>query len=127
LGLGAAAQGLVGPSDGERDYVFALSTANRFLSAWQTRGEEAGLRLSSARLKRRFSEEGLRSWISGLSNPHNQAFEVGAGRLLLDGRYAFPVRLYTYYTDERLADRSAPRQVIVARGTPETWLVDELP
>src|SRR5437868_13378646 len=69
----------------DQDYVLALAAADRFLCAWRLRDQDAGLALVSDRLKRRRGEKELRSYLSGLSNPHHAAFEVSAGRRLKDG------------------------------------------
>ena len=63
----------------DEDYVLALSTANKFLSAWQTRDQAAGLSLLSSSLRSRDSEDELRLYISGLSNPYHASFELGPG------------------------------------------------
>ncbi len=110
------------------DYVLALSTANRFLCAWQMRGQEEGLALLSSRLKSKYSEDDLRFYISGISNPHHAAFEVGPGKCLPDGRYVFEVRFYQHYTSEKESfPRPEPMKIVLVQTGPEDWLVDELP
>jgi hypothetical protein len=112
----------------DQDYVLALSAANRFLYAWQMRDQESGLSLVSQRLKRAKSEEELRTYISGVSNPHHQAFEIGPGQRLKDGRFTFQVRLYEHYTAEKWkGQRPRPGRIVLVRLGPEEWRVDELP
>lgn len=112
----------------DQDYVLALTTANQFLYAWATRNQYDGLALLSPRLKAKFPEEYLRSYISGLSNPHHQAFEVGRGKRLPSGGFAFPVAMYEHYTGQKeTVGPPKPLTIVVIRAGPESWLVDELP
>ena len=111
-----------------QDYILALSGANRFLCAWQWRDQDAGLKLLSPTLRKKHSEYDLRMWISGVSNPHHQAFEIQSGRRLSVGRYLFPVRLYLHQTDQ-LEKQIVPRmsRIVMVKDGLEQWLVDELP
>ncbi len=111
-----------------QDYVLALSTANRFLCAWLMREQEDGLALLSTGLKTKIAEEDLRSCISGLSNPHHEAFEVGPGEQFADGRFAYQVRFYEHYTDKNESfERPKASKIVVVHAGREEWLVDELP
>lgn len=112
----------------DQDYVLALATVNRFLCAWQMRRQEEGLAMLSRRLKQSFTEEELRMYISGISNPHHAGFDVGRGKRLADGHFAFPVRFYEHYTAEKETFKrpKALRFVVVQTG-PEEWRVEELP
>lgn len=114
----------------DRDYILALGAANRFLAAWQSRSQEAGLGLVSPRLRREAGEERLRRYLSGLSNPFNAAYEIGSGSRLPDGRYAFDVRLFVYERGQLIERRQPPprpsRIVLVQIGA-EDWLIDEFP
>ncbi len=112
----------------DQNYVLALSAANRFLFAWQTRDQTRGLALLSPGIRHRRTEEDLQTSISGMSNPHHEAYEVTSGKRLSDGRYAFEVRLYVHYTAEwwRAPGPKLSRIVLTKKG-PEEWLVDELP
>jgi disulfide oxidoreductase YuzD len=112
----------------DQDYVLALHTVNRFLCAWTMRSQEEGLQLLSPSLKRRFSEENLRMYIAGISNPHHTAFEVGRGRRLDTKHYAFGVTLYEHYTGQKWSRKKpGPLKLVVVQISPEEWLVDELP
>ncbi|MDA2931462.1 hypothetical protein MYX84_16205 [Acidobacteria bacterium AH-259-O06] len=114
----------------DQDYVLALSTANKFLSAWQTRDQAAGLSLLSPSLRSRDSEDELRLYISGLSNPYHASFEIGPGEQLPDGRFAFEVRLYEHYRGQRIQERRlrpTPSRIVLIQIGPEDWLVDQLP
>ena len=112
----------------DQDYVRALSAANQFLFAWETRNQYDGLALLSSKLKNKYPEEYLRSYISGVENPHHQAFEIGRGKRLAAGRFSFPVVLYEHYTGQKetVAHPQALTIVLTQAGS-ENWLVDELP
>jgi len=113
----------------DTDYILALSVANRFLSAWQNRDQDVGIAVLSNHLLQSRSEEGWRMAISGISNPHHQAYEITNGRRLRDGRFAFTIRLYNHYTGfkERAKSRGTPSTIILVKTGKEQWRVDELP
>jgi hypothetical protein len=112
-------------------YVQALQTVNEFLHAWLNRDADTRLRLMSAPLlkpPRGIDTEtytsALRMFMTGLSNPHHQAFEIGVGRSR-GGRYVFPIVLYEYYSGEPTAFRVVTTLEAVREG--ETWKVAHLP
>ena len=106
----------------------ALSAANQFLYAWATRNQYDGLALLSPKLKDKYPEEYLRSYISGVENPHHQAFEIGRGKRLAPGRVSFSVALYEHYTGQK-ENIGQPKTltIVLIQSGPENWLVDELP
>jgi hypothetical protein len=112
-------------------YCQALRVADSFLTAWLNRDSDAGLALMSdallgragGRAKERESE--LRQCMTGLSNPHHQAFEIGGGSRLGADRYAFPVRLLELYLGE--ASGSAYRDTLEVVQQGSDWQVDRLP
>lgn len=111
-----------------QDYVLALTAADQFLNAWATRNQDDGMALLSPRLKNKFPEDYLRFYISGISNPHHQAFEIGRGKQLPSGGFSFPVTMYEHYTGHK--ESSGPEKsltIVVIQSGPENWLVDELP
>jgi len=111
-----------------QDYVLALSTANHFLYAWATRNEADGLDMLSPKLKNKFPEEYLRSYISGVENPHHQAFEIGRGQRMPSGAFSFPVAMFEHYTGQKETnEHPKPLRIVVIQSGPESWLVDELP
>lgn len=127
IGAGTAGAAQSARSRGS-DYVLALSAADRFLGAWQWRDQEKGLSLLSPRLRKSRSEDDLRMYISGISNPHHQAFEIGAGWRLKDGRYSFAVRLYEHYTAQKKLGPKPPLQtLVVVKTAPAEWKVDRPP
>lgn len=112
----------------DQNYVLALTVADQFLYAWATRNAADGLALLSPQLKAKFPEEYFRYYISGISDPHHQAFEIGEGRRLPSGGFAFPVALYEHYTGQKESFVHAkPLIIVVIPSGPETWLVNELP
>jgi hypothetical protein len=115
------------------DYVAALRAANTFLTAWAARDQEGGLRSVSARVRRLHPEAELRMYFSGLSNPHHAGFEIHRGRRVSAGRYAFPIRLFEFYTGEKRGAPLPPLTLLtVVRVQPATrnadavWAVDAL-
>ncbi len=112
----------------DQDYVLALSTAYRFLCAWQSRDTHAGMKLLSSPLKAKRSEEDWNQYISGISNPHHESFEISSGTRLGDNRMSFEFLLYEHYTGEQWRKpRPAPAKIILIMAGAESWLVDEVP
>lgn len=112
----------------DQDYVLALGTANRFLCAWLSRDQEAGLKLLSSAVRTTYSEDDLRLYLAGLSNPHHAAFEVGVGRRLTPCRFAFPVRLYEHYSGEKWRKKlPVALQMVVVKTDEEEWRIGEVP
>lgn len=112
----------------DQDYVLALSAADQFMYAWATRNQDDGLAMISPRLKNKFPEDYFRYYITGLSNPHHQAFEVGRGKRLPSGAFSFPVTMYMHYTGQKEAHGPPkPLMIVMIQAGPESWLVDELP
>jgi len=113
------------------DYVAALHVANSFLHAWLARNPEEGLRLISPRLHEpspnsdAYSYESwLRQYLTGLSGPHHQAFEIGPGR----GRgsqFAFPVTLYEFTRGDAVAVGYTSTLELIR--IQDRWYVDRLP
>jgi hypothetical protein len=120
------------------NYVLALSAANEFLSAWRDRHQDKGIAMLTPSLLKAKGEQWWRDEISGISNPHHEAYEITNGRPLADGRYVFDVWLYEYYTGNVGRRRAkgqkvhswvrpeADRIVVIEVG-PDDWRVDEAP
>ena len=112
----------------DQDYVLALTAADKFMVAWSTRNQDDGLALLSPRLKNKFPEDYFRYYISGLSNPHHQAFEIGRGKRLPSGGFSFPVTMYMHYSGQKESTPfPKPLTIRVIQAGPESWLVDDLP
>ena len=113
----------------DQEYIFALSAANRFLSAWLYQDTTEGLALMSRSLRASYSTNELRTYLIGFSNPSHGAFEVGRGNRLRDGRFSFDVILYEVQWGKRIKSRrrrpNVSKIVMVQIGS--VWLVDQLP
>jgi hypothetical protein len=108
------------PAKADRDYVFALGTADRFLHAWQTQDEEDGLTTLTDEAKDRWPEERLEAFFAAADHA---GYEISRGRKLKLGRYAFPVAL-AESSDAKVRRRFS--EIIVMR-TGKDWAVDQLP
>lgn len=113
-------------------YLQALRVADVFLTAWAQRDAEAGLPLVSAAVLARDPDSsrvdlrsGLRQYMTGLSNPHHEAFEIGAGRMAGSSRIAFPVWLFELYSGESTGVTYSDTLEVVWQG--DEWRVDRLP
>jgi hypothetical protein len=116
----------VGDPPVDREYVSALSAADRFLHAWQTDDEEAGILMLTDHLKQRSNEEAVHEFFS--ADPLRASYEIGRGRKLSSGRYEFPVSLF------QAPSQNGPRwthpqssALIVVKAGKTDWAVDKLP
>lgn len=105
------------------NYIAALATANRFLSAWQSNDQEAGLLLLTDRAKHKSSEAGIDTLFGGSSL---RAFEIVRGRPLGNRRYEFPVVLLQATGESKQVHRKFTR-IVVANTGKNDWAVDTLP
>jgi len=106
----------------DADYVSALSAANRFLAAWQTRDHEAGLLMLTDDAKKHTTEDRLGAFFSG--NNGQPAFLISTGKKISTGRYEFPVALM------ESSGHSVHRRfshISVIRTGKDEWAVDKLP
>ncbi len=114
------------------DYAAALATADRFLQAWQAGDTENGIVLLSGHAKEKVSRENLEAFFSG-SAP--AAYEIGRGKPVRRGRYAFPV---TLLGAPSAASSTAPAakpgrlhrrfsSIVVLNTGNNEWAVDKLP
>jgi hypothetical protein len=112
-------------------YIQALRTADLFLTAWAQRDDEAGLALiSDAVLAKGTVRQGdfeveLRQYMTGLSNPHHEAFEIRPGIRVGSDRYAFPVRLLELTAGEPSGFAFSDTLEVVRQA--DEWRVDRLP
>jgi len=109
------------------DYIEALSVADQFMRDWQWRDQDDGFSLISDSLKSKESEDDLRMYISGLSNPHHEAYEIYSGSRLPDGRISFKVKMYESYTSYPNVYSEGPTTIIISKSAQGKWLVDKLP
>lgn len=111
----------------DSDYVLALSTANDFLRAWQTRDREAGILLLTDRLKQRTSEDALENFFSCTAGK-SQSFEIARGRKVAPGRYRFPVSLFQKAVSPGTRWlRPQTSSLVVVRTDGSEWSIDKLP
>lgn len=113
----------------DRGYLHALETADEFLNAWRLRDWKSGPDFLTDRLKQQLTDQEIRGFFSGISNPHHHAFEiVGAGRPD-EKTVRFHVWLYLYYTGTTPEPMRRPSPLVleVVRVGPDRWLIDKLP
>jgi hypothetical protein len=122
--FGRARNSAASPID--RDYVIALSAADRFLHAWQTDDEEAGILMLTDHLKQRTSEDAVHQFFS--ADSARASYEIGRGHKLASGRYEFPVVLF------QSASQNGPRwmhpqssALIIIKTGKSDWAIDKLP
>ena len=112
-------------------YLEALRVADLFLNAWVKRDVNGGLALVSAAALTRDSggrvdlSGGVPDYISGISNPHHEAFEISPGRQVGPDRCAFPVRLFELYLGESTGFAYSDTLEVVRQGG--EWRIDRLP
>ena len=63
-------------------------------------------------------------YMSGISNPHHQAFEIFAGKRVDDDTYEFSVYLYTAYTDYKYEEERKQWSILLRRHAADDWRVD---
>jgi hypothetical protein len=109
----------------DREYVAALSSANRFMNAWQTQDHEAGIILLTDTAKHQVPEDRLRAFFAP-GSAIQQGYEISRGKKLQPGRYTFPVALFEIGPDHKWVH---PRfsQIIVVNTGKDDWAVDKLP
>jgi hypothetical protein len=101
-------------------YILALSTANRFLLAWQSGDLANGIVLLSDGIRRTEDADKLEEFFSSESD---RGFEIGAGHHN-SGHYAFPVVLVS--TKGGRVERRSSVMILMLSGKND-WVVDKLP
>ncbi|HVO60780.1 MAG TPA: hypothetical protein VMT53_07575 [Terriglobales bacterium] len=108
----------------DADYVSALAVANKFLYAWQNHDEETGLLLLTDALKKSSTEDNIASFFSSAPVA---TYEIGRGRKLKSGLYAFPLALYNSRVGtEKVCPRRYSQLNVIKTGK-EDWAIDKLP
>jgi len=109
------------------DYLLALSTADHFLQAWQTRDEEAGLLILTDHIRQRTREDQVRSFFSSPTCPRT-SYEIGRGRKRGSDRYEFPVALFQPSSrNGQKGMRPLTSTLTVVRSGKSEWAIDNLP
>ncbi len=113
-------------------YVQALQVANTFLHAWLDRDSKGGLSLMSTSVLKPPADTTaaehtawLQLYMSGLSNPHHQAFEIHEGKASGRDRFSFPVTLYELATGQPTANAYSSSIELVRDSS--GWRVLSLP
>jgi hypothetical protein len=108
----------------DAEYVSALAVANKFLFAWQSHDEEAGLLLLTDAVKKSSTEDKVATFFTSAPLA---TYEIGRGKKLKPGLYVFPLALYK---SEPGKDKLCPphySQLNVIRTGKEDWAIDKLP
>jgi hypothetical protein len=111
-------------SSPDAEYVSALAVANKFLYAWQSHDEEAGLLLLTDAVKKSSTEDRVATFFTSAPLA---TYEIGRGKKLKPGLYVFPLALYK---SEPGKDKLCPprySQLNVIRTGKEDWAIDKLP
>lgn len=112
----------------DHNYLLALNTLDNFLHAWITRDFIEGPKYITAGLKN--SEQGnLKSFFSGISNPHHQAYEVIGSNYINNNTIRFKVWLYEHVTGQTFepVKHPQPYYIDVVKIDAELWLVNTMP
>jgi len=99
-------------------YSAALGAANRFLQAWQAQDHETAIMMLTDSARQNSSPELLDTFFS-----HTQAaYEIGSGKKMKEGEYAFPIVLFAGPTP-------IPRHcvLLVKNSGKDDWAIDRLP
>ncbi len=108
----------------DADYVSALVVANRFLYAWQSHDEEAGLLLLTQGVKKSSTEDKVAAFFTSAPLA---TYEIGRGKRLKPGVYVFPLALYrSEQGNEKLCPPHYSQLNVVKTGK-EDWAIDKLP
>jgi hypothetical protein len=105
------------------EYVAALAAADHFLQAWQAGDSENGVALLSSHAKNAATTDAVDRFFSTCAP---EAYEIGRGQLLKQGRYEFPLVLVGGAPNSTRVRRRFSSIVIVNTGKND-WAVDKLP
>jgi len=111
-------------SNVDPEYIVALSTANRFLHAWQIQDQETGILMLSDTLKQQSSVDRLQTYFSGSAQ---QAFEISRGKRLRPGCYTFPVAIFDSRASDHQKTRPHSSRIVVIHTGKNDWAVARLP
>jgi len=114
----------------DNDYMNALKTADKYLYAWMTRNGSIAYDLISDNIKKKFkNRKDFEMDFAGLSNPHNEAFEIMGHKRMSKGRIQFKVWLYYHYTGVYVSPYKRPDSNVfieLVKINERTWLVDKI-
>jgi hypothetical protein len=109
----------------DREYITALATANRFLTAWQTQDPQTGVILLTDAAKRQVSEDRLQAFFAPGSEVQ-EGYEINRGKRIAAGCYIFPVALFEIGPDRKWVHPRFSQIVVVNTGR-DDWAIDKLP
>ena len=107
-----------------REYRAALAAADRFLHAWQSQDQETGLLMLSDSAKRHASEDELAEFFAA---GQGAAYEIGRGKQMKGGRFAFPVTLYLAAAAKEHSPPPRYSVMVITRSGKDDWVIDRLP
>jgi hypothetical protein len=108
----------------DAEYVSALAVANKFLYAWQSHDEEAGLLLLTEAVKKSSTEDKVATFFTAAPLA---TYEIGRGKKLKPGLYVFPLALYNSRSETEKICPMRYSQLKVVRTGKEDWAIDKLP
>ena len=108
----------------DAEYVSALAVANKFLYAWQSHDEEAGLLLLTDTVKKSSTEDKVETFFTSAPIA---TYEIGRGKKLKAGFYAFPLALYSSAPGKERLCHPRYSQLNVVKTGKEDWAIDKLP
>ncbi|WP_010248981.1 hypothetical protein [Acetivibrio cellulolyticus] len=115
----------------DSDYMFALKTADKFLCAWIARNGSMAYDLLSDNKKMEYKDpEDFIIQFAGVSNPHNEAFEIAGDKRISKERIRFKVWLYYHVTGQSILPYKRPDNDVyieLVKVDERTWLVDKFP
>lgn len=113
----------------DKDYLYALNTADRYLYAWIMRDGSIAYSLISDNIKNDYiDQKDFQIQFAGVSNPHHQAFEIIGYKRLSKDRICFKVWYYEDYTAVIVPTykRTRPSLLELVKIDNKTWLVDKM-
>jgi hypothetical protein len=108
----------------DAEYVSALAVANKFLYAWQSQDEEAGLLLLTDTVKKTSTEDKVEAFFTSAPIA---TYEIGRGKKLKPGLYAFPLALYSSAPGREKLCHPRYSLLNVVKTGKEDWAIDKLP
>jgi hypothetical protein len=113
----------------DKEYLYALRTADRYLCAWVMRDGSIAYDLISDNIKNNYADViDFQKYFAGVSNPHHQAFEIIGYKHISENRICFKVWYYEDYIGiyEPPYKKPYPSFLEVVKVDKEKWLVDKV-
>lgn len=104
------------------NYMLALKTADRFLTAWMSDGFDVAESLLDDRLKSDLDGD----FESFMSSPCPCAYEINHGKKVRPGSYEFPVVLFRPPAgNSRISVQNSV--IVVSKTSADRWVIEKLP